>query len=126
MKRKIYIIDDDLDIVESTKIILEASGYDVKTAYTLEEGAGLINKELPDLIILDVMFPGNQSGGFELCRNLKANSETKKIPIVMFTAVNRKWLFKHSIDDDWLPADEFLDKPVDPADLLRKIKKYLD
>ena len=126
MRKKVYIIDDDYDIVESTKIILEASGYDIKTAYTLDAGESLINKGLPDLIILDVMFPGNQSGGFELCRNLKTNSKTRKIPVIMFTAVNRKWLFKHSIDDDWLPADEFLDKPVDPADLLKKIKKYLE
>ena len=126
MRKKVYIIDDDYDIVESTKIILEASGYDIKTAYTLDAGESLINKGLPDLIILDVMFPGNQSGGFELCRNLKTNSKTRKIPVIMFTAVNRKWFFKHSIDDDWLPADEFLDKPVDPADLLKKIKKYLE
>ena len=126
MKKKIYIIDDDKDIVESTKIVLDACGYDVKTAYTIEEGKTLINNDIPDIIILDVMFPGNQSAGFGLCRDLRAKEETKKIPVIMFTAVNRKFPFKHDVDEDWLPASEFLNKPVDPADLIKKVKKFLE
>ncbi len=125
MGKKIYIIDDDHDIVESTKIILEASGYEVKTAFTIEEGASFIENELPDMVILDVMFPGNQSAGFDFCRDLRAKNETKEIPIIMFTAVNSKFSFKHDLEDDWLPADEFLEKPVNPSDLLKKINKHL-
>lgn len=123
MAKNIYIIDDDRDIVESTKIILEASGYNIKTAYTIEDGKSLVDDNLPDLIILDVMFPGNQSAGFDFCRDMRSNDKTKNIPIVMFTAVNRKFPFKHGVEDDWLPADEFLDKPVDPANLLTIVKK---
>ena len=125
MKKTIYIIDDDRDIVESTKIILDASGYNVKAVYTIEDGTKLIARKVPDMVILDVMFPGDQSAGFEFCRKLKNEKETENIPIIMFTAVNRKYAFKHDIESDWLPADEFLNKPVDPAELLAKIKKYL-
>lgn len=125
MGKKVYIIDDDQDIVAATRIILEANGYEVNAAYTIEEGEDLTNKDLPDIIILDVMFPGNQSAGFEFCRRLRANKITQKIPIIIFTAVNRKFSFKHDINEEWLPADEFLEKPVDPSDLLRKMKFYL-
>lgn len=125
MGNKIYIIDDDQDIVESTKIVLEASGYDIKTAFTLEDGKSLIDDDLPDLIILDVMFPGNQSGGFELCRELRDSEKTKSVPIIMFTAVNRKFSFNHDVEEDWLPANEFMDKPFNPSDLLKKVKSIL-
>ncbi len=125
MNKTIYIIDDDRDIVESTKIILDASGYNVEVVYTVEDGAKLIDIKVPDMVILDVMFPGDQSGGFDFCRKLKNDEKTKNVPVIMFTAVNRKYPFKHDVESDWLPADEFLNKPVDPAELLKITKKYL-
>jgi len=125
MAKKIYIIDDDQDIVEATKIVLEASGYEVAAAYTIEDGKKLFEAENPDLALLDVMFPEQQDAGFEFCRDLRISEKTKDVPIVMFTAVNRKFPFHFETDENFLPANEFLNKPVEPKDLLEKIAGLL-
>ena len=121
MAKKIYLIDDDQDIVESTKILLEATGYDVKTAYSIESGKKLFETGNPDLVLLDVMFPEQQDAGFEFCRDLRTNDKTKAIPVIMFTAVNDKFPFHFDTDAEFLPADVMLNKPVEPKELLAKI-----
>lgn len=126
MAKTIYIIDDDKDIVEATKIVLEAKGYSVKTALTIEDGKKLVDEEKPNLILLDVMFPGGeQDAGFIYCRDLRTNEKTKDIPVIMFTAVNKDFPFHFDKDADWLPADEFLNKPVDNEELLEKVQHLI-
>jgi two-component system, OmpR family, response regulator VicR len=125
MAKKIYIVDDDRDMVESTKILLEGNGYEVKTAYTIEDGDKLIKAQNPDLLLLDVMFPDKQSAGFDFCRELRTADVTKDIPVIMYTAVNRKFPYHYKTDEEWLPADDFINKPVQPAELLEKIKALL-
>ncbi|MEN6424235.1 MAG: response regulator [Phycisphaerales bacterium] len=124
---KILIIDDDPDITEAMKTILENRGYEVRNALDSSEGMERLREARPDLIILDVMMRTSQEG-FELSRELKHNAQYKDIPILMLTAVKQKTGldFKPTAGDDaWLPVDEFLDKPVKPDMLLAKVEDLL-
>jgi len=125
--KKILIVDDDPDFVETTKIVLESKEYDVLSASGPEEGFKKVSEGKPDLIILDVMWPDRISG-FEMCRRLKKDADSQNIPILMITAVDEKYGmgFKNVAGDEtWLPTDEFLCKPVEPEMLLSKIEELL-
>jgi len=124
---KILIIDDDPDITEAMRTVLENKGHEVRSALDGDEARERLRETRPDLIILDVMMRTSQEG-FELSRELKHNAEYQKIPILMLTAVKQKTEldFKPAAGDDaWLPVDEFLDKPVRPNVLLAKVDDLL-
>jgi len=123
----ILIIDDDPDIIEAMKVVLENKGYEVRSAQDGAEGMERLKEARPDLIILDVMMRTSQEG-FELSRELKHNAQYKDIPILMLTAVKQKTGldFKDTAGDtSWLPVEEYLDKPVRPDVLLEKVAELL-
>ena len=127
-QERILIVDDDPDITEAMKVVLENKGYKVDGA--LEGGAApdKIESFKPNLIILDVMMKTLREG-FLLSRELKQNPKYKKIPILMITAVREKTGidFKSAAgDEDWLPVEDFLDKPVKPEVLLEKVQTLLN
>jgi CheY-like chemotaxis protein len=129
--KKIYIIDDDRDIVESMSMVLKANGYEVSAQYNDENVVENVIKYNPDLIILDVMFPENNSVGFEIARDIKRNNKLTNIPIIMLSAVNEKGIYvgrltNQDINESWLPVNIFLDKPVQPKELLLQVKSMLD
>ncbi|MCX6383324.1 MAG: response regulator, partial [Actinobacteria bacterium] len=129
--KKIYIIDDDRDIVESMSMVLEANGYEVTAQYNDENVTLNVSQYNPDLIILDVMFPENGSAGFEIARDLKRDNNLTNIPIVMLSAVNERGIYlgrftNQDIDESWLPISIFLDKPVQPKELLLQVKSILN
>ena len=129
--KKIYIIDDDRDIVESMSMVLKANGYEVSAQYNDENVVENVLKYNPNLIILDVMFPENNSVGFEIAREIKGNSKLTNIPIIMLSAVNEKGIYvgrltSQDINESWLPVSIFLDKPVQPKELLLQVKSMLD
>ena len=129
--KKIYIIDNDRDIVESMSMVLKANGYEVSAQYNDENVVENILRCAPDLIILDVMFPENNSAGFEIAREIKGNSKLTNIPIIMLSAVNEKGIYvgrltSQDINESWLPVNIFLDKPVQPKELLLQVKSMLD
>lgn len=120
MSKKILIVDDEPDILRATKVRLISFGYDVITAGNGEELFESIDKELPDLILLDLRLPG--MSGDEICRKLKAYEKSKNIPVVIFTAsndLNTSAIVKQS------GADGYLIKPFDPEELLATIKKFI-
>ena len=124
---KILIIDDDPDITEAMRIVLENKGYSVHTAKDGKEGMEQLKTTRLDLIILDVMMNGLREG-FVLSRELKEDPKYKHIPILMVTAVKEKTGidFKPAAGDEtWLPVEDFLDKPVEPELLLNKVKELL-
>lgn len=125
MAKTICIIDDSIDVVETTTAVLENEGYEVISAYNVEDGRALVKSKSPDLIILDVMFPESDSAGFELCRELRNDPSTKNIPLIMLTGVNEEFPLKFDIDAEWLPADCFLNKPIKPEALIEKIRAEL-
>jgi len=123
----ILIIDDDPDITEAMAVILKNRGYDVRSAQDGSEGMDRLKEAKPDLIILDVMMRTSQEG-FEFSRELRHNKKFKDIPILMLTGVKQKTGldFKTTAgDEDWLPVDEYLDKPVKPDVLLAKVEDLL-
>jgi CheY-like chemotaxis protein len=127
---KIYIVDDDHDIVESLTMVLTTNGYDVSAQHNEENVVENISKYGPDLIILDVIFPEDHSAGFKIAREIKNNPDLVKIPIVMLSAVNEKGIYMgrfsdQDIDQSWLPVNKFLDKPVKPNELLSLVKSLV-
>lgn len=128
--KKVYIVDDDRDIVDALSIILKSAGYNV--GFQNDEG-NLIENVIafkPDIIILDVIFPENDDAGFEMSRLLKTNDKTKKVPILMLSAVNEKGASGFTFsnrdrDESFLPVEEFVEKPIDPTQLLLKVAQII-
>ena len=125
-KKRILIVDDDRDFVESNKDLLEANGYDVIAAHDGEIGLALAKKAKPDLMILDVMMATNTEG-FEVSRKIPETPELKNMPVLMVTGIRRemKLPFAFEPDETWLPVSSLFEKPIEPAVLLEEIKKRL-
>lgn len=124
---KILIVDDDPDIVESTKVVLESRGYEVISASTGKEGLEKTKQEKPVLIILDIMMEKGDTG-FDVCRELKKDRSYKNIPILMLTAIKERTgmdFKKEAGDEVWLPVDDYVEKPLKPDDLLSKVEALL-
>ncbi|MFH1007301.1 MAG: response regulator [Candidatus Latescibacterota bacterium] len=120
---RILIVDDDPDFVEATKAFLETKPYQVLTASNREECLRNVKEESPDLIILDVMMK-HMDSGFDICRTLKEDPQFAHIPILMITGVRERVGFDfmaEAVDEDWLPADDYVPKPVKSAELLRRV-----
>lgn len=120
--KKILIIDDDLDILETTGSLLEHEGFEIHSANTVEKGIDLIGEVTPDLILLDIMFPEKKTKGIDAAREIR--SRYPDLPIFAFTAVNRQYAFDVAKED--IRADEFLNKPVKTDRLVELINRYLD
>jgi CheY-like chemotaxis protein len=129
---KILIIDDDPDIVEAMRMPLEANAYEVISAKSGKEGLQKVKDEVPDLIILDVMME-TETEGFHVTYKLRSEEseseykEYKNIPILMLTAISSKTGMKFSLekDEEFLQVDDFVEKPIQPKELLEKVSKLL-
>ena len=119
---KILIVDDDPDMVEATRIVLERDGYTVVNAPNLEEGLQKLAETDPDLLILDVMME-EPDDGLRFARQVRRTGN--KLPILMLTSVNRAMGLQIGKDEEMVPVDEFVEKPVDPATLSAKVKALL-
>lgn len=117
MKRKIAVIEDDRDINELISYNLEREGYGVIRSLDGGQGLFLIQKERPDLILLDLMLPGMD--GLEVCRALKQSDATKDIPIIMITAKSEE---SDVVVGLQMGADDYITKPFSPKVLLARIK----
>ena len=126
MPKKIMIIDDDIDLVEAMRITLETDDYEVIDAQDGQKGLEILKKEKPDLLILDVMM-GTLDEGFHVAYQIRNDEELKDIPILMITAVGAQTGFEFDLqrDEDFLPVNEFIEKPVNPQILLDTVKRNL-
>ena len=126
MSKKIMIIDDDIDLVEAMRITLEKDNYEVIDAQEGQKGLEILKKEKPDLLILDVMM-GSLDEGFHIAYQIRSDEEIKDIPILMITAVGAQtgFEFDKQRDEDFLPVNEFIEKPVNPQVLLDTVKRNL-
>jgi len=124
-KKQILLVDDDPDFVEAVKVIVESGGYDVRVAYDGQEGLEEVAEQKPDLIVLDVMMP--VMNGHEACAKLKADDATKEIPIILLTAVADRVTTSTYTHRDMLEseAEDYMPKPVEPQELLERIKSWL-
>jgi len=125
-KKTILIIDDDIDLVEIIRVTLENENYEVIDAQNGDRGVAMARDRNPDLILLDVMM-SKVDEGFQVAYELRGDAATKDIPILMLTAVVDQSGFDFNPDKDaeFLPVDEFLEKPVSPRKLVDMIRKHL-
>jgi DNA-binding response OmpR family regulator len=124
-RAKILLIDDDPDFVEATKVVLESRPYEIITALGGEEGLKKAREEKPDLVLLDVIMP--DINGFQVCQQLKKDLQLSQIPVIMITSFSEKYR-ETSIGMSQglsLEAEDFVDKPVAPAELLIRVEKWL-
>lgn len=122
---KILIIDDDPDFISALKMTVEEAGYQTAIAYSGEEGLLAVNRENPDLILLDVMLP--EKDGFAVCKDIKENKDTRSIPVVMLTSVGQS-LTEPSYAQAMAvthKADDYIEKPVEAKELLKRIQKLI-
>jgi len=124
--KRILIVDDDRDVFESMKIVLEAEGFAVEWATNGAEALEKVKARKPDLMILDVMM-NTDDEGFQVTYTMKKDPALSAIPIVMVTSVGAKtgFSFNKRKDQDFLPVNEFLEKPVDPKVLVDKVRENL-
>lgn len=127
---KILIIDDDPDMVLAAQMTLEAAGHEIFAASNGSEGLQEIIKIRPDLIILDVMMD-TTTEGFQISLQLRSPDEGSEykdfrdIPILMLTAIHTTTPLRFGPEEDYLPVDVFLDKPLDPDVLSAKVEELL-
>ncbi len=118
--KKILIVDDEQDIVESLKFGLEVSGFVCYTAFNGEDGLKLAKEIMPDLIILDVMMP--KINGYKISRLLKYDNKYKDIPIIMVTA--RSQMEDKMIGEE-TGVNEYITKPFELDQIVSKVEEYL-
>lgn len=127
---KILVVDDDPDIALATRLCLESAGYEVIEARNSTQGLDIIQQNRPDLVILDVMMDSTTEG-FQMALALRSpdpQSEYKEygtIPIIMQTSIHSTTPVRFAPDQDYLPVDRFMDKPVDPDELLKVVAELL-
>jgi CheY-like chemotaxis protein len=120
MSKRILLVDDTDTVLLFEKMILRGSGIELRTAknglIALEEVA----KEHPDLILLDIMMP--ELNGIEVCQKLKADPDTKEIPIIMVTTKGEPKMVEQAFRAG---CDDYITKPLDKVELLSKVNTYL-
>ena len=124
-RARILLIDDDPDFVTATKKVLESKPYDVIVAYDGEEGLQKMRDDKPDLVLLDIIMP--LTDGFTVCEEIKGNPEFADIPVLMITSFSQRvGETTLSVSRGFsLEAEDYIDKPVKPAELLARIEKQL-
>jgi len=125
---KILIVDDDRDLAESQKVILEANGSTVEAAFSMQEGLERAAAFVPDLVIAELMMEHYDSG-FVFGKKFRELRGCEKTPILMQTGASKEIGFTFDISKpgakEWLKVDEIIDKPVTPEYLVGKVRQYL-
>jgi CheY-like chemotaxis protein len=120
LSRSVLIVDDDELFAMSTARVLGMFHFKTTCVSTADEALGVIEREIPDLVILDIMMPGHD--GYRLGRALKSRADLKHIPIVFISALERDETLAKVLASG---GSEFLQKPIEAADLIKTIKSYL-
>jgi DNA-binding response OmpR family regulator len=119
---KIFIVDDDPDVVEACTLVLESEGHTVTPAYNRDEGMELLSTATPDLLILDVMME-QPDDGIAMAQELRRKKFDA--PILMLTSIAKATGHEYGRDNDIVPVDAFEEKPLDPKRLIDVVNKLL-
>ena len=127
--KKILLVDDDLDLLEQNKILLESKGFKVVTAEGSKKGWEVFKQELPDAAILDLIMEEHDSG-FILSYKIKKDEHGKNIPVFILTSATYVTGFKFGAsteeEKEWLKCDGILNKPIMIDDLVNKLESFFD
>ncbi len=119
---KIFLVDDDVDLVQQNKMVLVEKGYTVITANTAKEALEKLKTEKPDLMVVDVMME-HRTAGFALAREIGRNFPT--VPLIIMSGATDKVNWMGEPNDTWGSIVNFLDKPVDPDKLAKTVAEVL-
>ncbi len=122
MNKTVLVVDDDVDVQEVVGIALKGAGYGVLTANNGDEALEVLESQSPDLIILDVMM-AQPDEGFYVAQKIK--SSEKPVPIIMLTSVSQATGWDYDADDDMVPVERFIQKPVKPDALVSTVEEVL-
>ena len=125
-RARILLVDDDPDFVEATKSVLQSKPYEVIVAREGEEGLRKAREENPDLVLLDIIMP--VKNGFTAAEQFKKDPKLAKIPVIMLTSYSQRKA------DSGIPAsrgleleaEDYIEKPISPKDLLAMVARYLE
>jgi DNA-binding response OmpR family regulator len=117
---RVLVVDDELDILEMTRIMLESSGFEVETASDGDRALAVVEEQKIDLILLDAVMPGIH--GLDVCRTLKRNPRTQRIPVIIFSALGTGVDMMLDTKDK---ADGYISKPFTRRILLDKVQEQL-
>ena len=120
MKRKILVVDDDIQLCQLTSDILEEHGYQVFAAHNTDDAFKKVYEHTPDLIVLDIWLPS--IGGLEFCRQIRNDAQTRAIPIIMLTVQDKEMDKVIGLE---MGADVYVTKPFGQRELLARIKAVL-
>ena len=128
-KKKILLVDDDLDLLEQNKILIESKGYEVITANSSKEGWDLFRKTKPDAAVVDLIMEEHDSG-FVLCYRIKKDEHEKNIPVFILTSATYETGFKFgastSEEKEWIKADAIINKPVVIDEFVQKLESFFE
>jgi DNA-binding response OmpR family regulator len=119
----VLAVDDDENVLRLMERILESRKYRILTARAGREALAKVRESMPDLVILDGMLP--EVHGFEICRQLKTSERFRHIPVILVSAVHTGWRFAADVKEKY-GADDYLEKPFEPAELLRRVENWLN
>ena len=131
--KRVLIVDDDQTMVQSIKVILESRGYLTAEAYDASEAMQKVKELSPDLILLDVMMPDGIEGFHFVWELRQLDPPLRDIPIIVVSAIHNKAELRYYPQQsdgayepgEYLPVQDFIDKPLQPADLLARVAKQL-
>ncbi len=126
MPGKLLIIDDDGDFRDAVSTMLTSKGFEVLTAPNGKEGFAIAQKQMPDLILLDVMMT-NKTEGFDTARLFKDDEKTKNIPVILVTGIKNDMQLAYDFkpDEEWLPVKAIVEKPINPEALIKVIEENI-
>jgi CheY-like chemotaxis protein len=127
-KKRVLVIDDDAQLVETVHTLLESAGYEVSCAFQSEKGMELARELGPDLILLDIMFAGPPGpDGVEMSRRLRQDPVLGSTPVIILSGVKKvlDMPIKLAPDEDYMPVRSFIEKPFKPERLLGEIEQVL-
>ena len=125
----LMIVDDDEDFAAAVAVALVQEGHEVAIQTDIASAMMEMQTRPPDLVISDVMFPGDDFAGLQLARAMQGCRGLDRIPILMLTGINPSLGMKLDtldIDNSWMPVSDFVDKPVEPGVLVGKVKAMLE
>lgn len=126
-EHRILVIDDDPDIHEAVKMILEPQGFKVSCCLTGPSGMAALRAQAPDLLLLDIML-ASPAEGFHLAYEIRQDQRLKELPIIVLSAIGKTMGINYAkeIGSEFLPVDRFLEKPFDAIELREAVQSVLN